>query len=239
MSFGGGSRKVANVLEQIKDFGTNIPAATDRDGIGAAQQRTGSGALLVNGAATSGGAYSAGFDGGRLITIYSGGNLSARTFTVTGTDKDGAAQTENFTGPNNSTVTGTKYFQTVSAWSVDGTIASDAECGFSSSLCVLFGWRGSVFKLSPTNSEVVKIACYGAPPTGFAQAMTLHLTVPATLTLTFADGTTPTDSRIYFPAGAEPTPTASGLDILTFLNDGHTVSSDAVWFGNFLQDFKP
>ena len=47
------------------------------------------------------------------VTLTSTGNISGVTFTVTGTDASGAAQTEDITGPNNNTVTGSKKFLTV------------------------------------------------------------------------------------------------------------------------------
>jgi len=55
-----------------------------------------------------------------LISISSASNNSSDTFTITGTDIDGNAQTETITGVNNNTVTGTKVFKTVTQ------IASDA-----------------------------------------------------------------------------------------------------------------
>lgn len=233
----GGSSQ--NVPDPIHSFGSSTPAATDRDGICAAQQRTGAGNLTLNGAGVSGGSYSCGFDGGRLITVYSAGNLSARTFTITGTDKDGVSQNETITGPNATTATGTKYFQTVTQVAVDDTIGSDAEVGFAASLVVLNTSRGSVFKLAPTSGESVKIAIYGSTSTELSHGVSLKLDCPASLTLTWADGTTPTDTRIYFPGGTEPTPTASGTDWFTFVNDGTTASGDAVWYGFIAgQDLK-
>ena len=99
----------------VKNFGTNVPVVTDRDGIAQAQQRTGAGNLTLNGVGVADGVYLAGFDGGRHVTLYSAGNLSAITFTVTGTDKDGAAQTEDITGPNITTVIGTKFFKSLTS----------------------------------------------------------------------------------------------------------------------------
>lgn len=63
-----------------------------------------------------------------LITIL--GNAatdhSAKTFTVTGTDADGIAQSEDLAGPNGvATVTTTKYFKTVTAVTVSATTGAD------------------------------------------------------------------------------------------------------------------
>ncbi len=221
------------------DVGTNIPATTDRDGIALAQVRTGAGVLVLAGAGVSGGVYSAGFDGGRKVTVYSGGNLSALTFTIAGTDKDGATLSENITGPNNTTVTTTGYFQTVTSVSVGATIGTNVEIGFAASLLVLNMNRGNYFKVAPANSEVVKLALYGEVASGYTSKAKLVLVNPASITLTFADGTTPSDTRIYFPGGTEPTPTASGTDIYEFTYDGTAASGDHVWFATVSQDFKP
>ncbi len=218
---------------KIKDFGTNVPSATDRDGLSLAQQRVGAGVLLLNGTAISGGTFTCPFSGGRLVTIYSAGDLSARTFTVTGTDKDGVAITNDIAGPNNTTTTGTKYFHTISSISSNGTVGSNVEAGFSSSLVQLHLSEGDMFKLDPTNAETVAITIDGAGPVA-AYGMpecSLKIDVPASLTLTWADGTTPTDTRIYFAGGTEPTLTASGIDWFEFVHDGTTASGDTVWYG--------
>lgn len=224
---------------KVYSFGANIPAATDRDGVSAAQQLGGAGNLLINGAAAVAGAYSAGFDGGRKITVYSLGNLSTLTFTVTGTDKDGAAQTEAITGPNATTVTGTKYFQGVTQIAVNGAVGTNVEVGFAASLVCLFLSRGNVFQLAPANSETILIAPYGATGSGFADRISLSITSPATLTTTWANGTDPTDCRVYFPGGTEPTLTASGTDWLDLVADGTTATGDTVWYAvNSAQDLK-
>lgn len=227
--------------QRVHDFGDDIPAATDRDGICQAQQTGGAGALTLNGAGVSGGLYSAGFDGGRKITVYSAGNLSARTFTVTGTDWTGAAQSEEITGPNATTATGTKYFQTVTGVSVDGAVGTDVEVGFAASLVVCNLARGKQFRLDPTNNETVLIALYGAAGEGLRDMVGLRIEVPASLTAAWANGTTvPADQRVYFAGGTEPTLTASGVDHFLFIADGWQVSGDTVWYcAAQAQDLKP
>lgn len=101
--------------------------ALDRDGICAAQQRVGAGALTINGALAASGVAT--LDTQRIVGIYSAGNLSARVFTVTGTDENGIPISETITGPNATTVSGVLNFKTVTAVSVDATIATDAEVG--------------------------------------------------------------------------------------------------------------
>lgn len=99
----------------------------DRDGIAAAQTLVGAGNLTIDGALASGGV--AALDKARRITLYSTGNLSGVTFTATGTDRYGRALTEAITGPNNSTVTSTKNFKTVTQVAASGAVGTNVECG--------------------------------------------------------------------------------------------------------------
>ncbi len=216
--------------EPIKDFGANIPAATDRDGLAQAQTLGAAGNLTLNGAGISGGLYTNPFYGGRLVTIYSAGNLSAITFTVTGTDHAGTAQTENITGPNNGTATGTKYFNTVTSIAANAAVASNVEAGFAASLIALKCDKEKIYKVNPANSETVLIAVYGEA-SGLGESCSMWLSSPATLTLAWANGTAPSDRRIYFAGGTEPTPTASGIDWYEFVNVGETASGDVIFYG--------
>lgn len=102
------------------------PSATN---ICASQTPGGAGNLTINGTLASGGAVS--MSDGYLLTIVSAANLSARTFVVTGTDADGQTQTESIVGPNATTVTGTKYFKTVSQISIDAAAAGALTVGTS------------------------------------------------------------------------------------------------------------
>lgn len=59
------------------------------------------------------------------VTLTSGANLSAITLTVTGTDADGKTQTEAITGPNITTVNGSKYFLTVTSVTASSTLGAN------------------------------------------------------------------------------------------------------------------
>ena len=61
---------------------------------------------------------------GHLVTIASGSDISSKTLTVTGTDPEGRVQTEAITGPNATTVTGTKYFLAVTSVAASATIGA-------------------------------------------------------------------------------------------------------------------
>lgn len=103
------------------------PTALDRDGIGLAQQRVGAGALSIDGTLASGGVATLGAVS--TVTLYSAGNLSAVTFTITGTDHYGLAISESRAGPNAGTVTSSKSYKTVTAVSTSATIGTNVEIG--------------------------------------------------------------------------------------------------------------
>lgn len=109
--------------------------AVDRDGICAAQTTAGAGALTINGAlldlpATMQGDARVVLPGiARVVSIYSTGNLSGLTFTVTGTNLRGATITEDITGPNNTTVEGSTEFHSITGVSADGAVGTAAEVG--------------------------------------------------------------------------------------------------------------
>jgi len=65
------------------------------------------------------------------LSITSAANISAITFTVTGTDADGVTQTEAITGPNATTVESTSYFLTVTSITISATLgANTANVGW-------------------------------------------------------------------------------------------------------------
>ena len=67
------------------------PVDVDADGITVAETLGAAGNFTIGGALTSGGSVT--FDYPRQILQTAVGNESARTFTITGTDRDGVAQT--------------------------------------------------------------------------------------------------------------------------------------------------
>ena len=103
------------------------PIAVDTDGLSASAAVAGAGNLVLGGALASGGVYTA--DYARQITIVSNGADNGRTFTVTGTDANGDAQTEAITGPSTATVESAKYFKTVTSIAVDDACAGSISSG--------------------------------------------------------------------------------------------------------------
>ena len=93
----------------------NIETA-DPNGVVTAETPVNNVALTLDGAYTSGGVATFPFP--TAVTFTSTSNLSTVTFTVVGTDAGGVYQTEAIVGPNNTTVTGTKTFKTVTSIAV-------------------------------------------------------------------------------------------------------------------------
>ena len=114
--------------------------ALDADGISVAASVGNNAALTIGGALASGGAVS--LSHGRVVTILSAGDDSAKSFTVTGTDVDGDSQTESITGANAGTATGSKYFKTISGISAVGNPAGNVSAGVNGSAAdVIFAGR--------------------------------------------------------------------------------------------------
>lgn len=88
----------------------------------------------------------------RKVTVTSAANLAAITFTVTGTDADGVAQTEAITGPGATTVTGSKFFLTVTEVAISATLgANEADVGWADEFVTPtypINWRASEASVS-------------------------------------------------------------------------------------------
>ena len=106
---------------KAKRFTDGTAAATTT--IAAAQTLGGAGNMTLAGTATT----FAGTNMGQKITLVSSGNISAVTFTITGTDPTGASQSEDLTGPNASTVTSTKYYNTVTQIAASGAVGTNTS----------------------------------------------------------------------------------------------------------------
>lgn len=119
-------------------------SSLDDDANGIAEDQTTAGAdnLTLDGALVSSG--TATMAEAQKISIESTGALNGITFTVTGTDADGRSITEDITGPNNETVTGSKFFKTVTNIAVDGAVGTNVEVG-------VLKAQGGVTKTIPSN----------------------------------------------------------------------------------------
>ncbi len=119
-----------------KQFDIDLPDV-DPNGIAEDQTTGGAGNLVLNGALCDLGtagqfdiadSYSSGI-GGVRISLESAGNLSALTFTVTGSNQDGIVTTEAITGPNAGTVESTVYWSQITEIAVDGSVGTNVEVG--------------------------------------------------------------------------------------------------------------
>ena len=119
-----GAESIAKYLNQ----GT-LTTPPDNDGISVATTLSGAGNLTIGGVLTAAGAAT--FNDPRRISVTSAGNDVGRSFTITGTDANGATQSETVSGQNSATVLSTKSFKTVTSVSVDGATAANVSTGVS------------------------------------------------------------------------------------------------------------
>jgi hypothetical protein len=137
-------------------FITADTQALDADGISAAAAVGEDANLTIGGALASGGSCT--FDSGRVVTILSAGDDSGISFTVTGTDVNGDAQTESITGANAGTATGAKYFKTVTAIAAVGDPAGNVSAGINAA-------AGDVIFAGRCRMDGLSIVCSGTAGT--------------------------------------------------------------------------
>ena len=153
--------------------------ALDADGISSAASVSGAGNLTIGGALADGGSVT--LSSGRIVTILSAGDDSGITFTVTGTDVNGDAQTEVITGADTGTATGSSYFKTVTQIAASGAAAGNVSAGINNSAAdVIFA--GHINDGSPTGTNLMKVG------TVASATVTRDITVP--------------DEGVLFPNGA-------------------------------------
>lgn len=116
--------------------------AADAASVCTAEELSGGGeqAIPIDGTDASGGVAT--FTAARKITVTAAGADGDRTVTVTGTDVNGAAQTEEIGVTGSGLSTGTLYFRTVTAVTVDDDTVSTLSVGMSNdALDVIFAER--------------------------------------------------------------------------------------------------
>lgn len=116
-------KKRINQLRELKLLQVDLgaPAAIDDNGICESQNRSGAGALVINGALASGGVAT--LDVPRNVIADSGGADTA-VITVTGTDQYGQVIKENITLNGTTAVAGKKAFKTITAVASDATVTN-------------------------------------------------------------------------------------------------------------------
>jgi hypothetical protein len=128
------------------------------------------GALVVNGVAV--------FDQARQLAFVSTGSNVASTFTITGTDAFGAAQSEALVGGNNSTVVSTKNYKTVTSITSSAPSAGSLTVGTNNSPAI-------------TSSQWVRFDDYG--DAGVAIQINAVGTTNITVQQTLDDPNSPTN----------------------------------------------
>jgi hypothetical protein len=150
------------------------PVDVDADGIAASQTPSGAGDFTLDGALTSGGTYTSADGAARNVSFTSGSVETGDTYTITGTDADGNAQTEAVTGPNATTVYSTKYFLTVTQIATDGAATGAITIGvgedLSSKTVVLnrHASTGALLHFDVTGTINVTVQVGGFRPADFA-----------------------------------------------------------------------
>jgi hypothetical protein len=103
------------------------PIDVDDDGVVVAETLGAAGNFTIGGALASGGTVT--FDYPRQLIQTAVGNESARTFTITGTDEDGVAQTLAMAGVNATTAETAQYWSAVTQIASDDATANDVKFG--------------------------------------------------------------------------------------------------------------
>ena len=155
--------------------------ALDADGISVAAAVGNNAALVIGGALASGGAVT--LSHGRVVTILSAGDDSAKSFTVVGTDVNGDSQTESITGANAGTATGAAYFLTISSITAVGNPAGNVSAGVNASAAdVIFAGRSRLKGIYLTSTATAGTADFlNSSPVG-TSVMKLSSVASATAT---------------------------------------------------------
>jgi len=152
------------------------------------------------------------------ITLYSSGNNSGNTFTITGTDGNGDAQTEDVTGPNAGTVNSANKYLTVTSIVSDGAIVSDIQAGILGTGALtgtLFAGRTRIRGMTGTSkASAGNVVFKNTSITG-----TSLLTIPLTGAVGNIDPLIP-ENGVLFDAGAYINLTAADITGLTVFYDG-------------------
>jgi len=153
------------------------------------------------------------------ITLYSSANNAGNTFTITGTDGNGDAQTEDLTGPGAAaTVNSANKYLTVTSIVSDGAIATDIQAGILGTGALtgtVFAGRTRIRGLTGTSkASAGNVVFKNTSITG-----TSLFTVPLTGAVASIDPYVP-DNGVLFKAGAYINLTAADITGITVFYDG-------------------
>ena len=153
------------------------------------------------------------------ITLYSSADNSGNTFTITGTDGNGDAQTEDLTGPNAAaTVNSVNKYLTITSIVSDGAIVTDIQAGILGTGALtgtVFAGRTRIRGLTGTSkASAGNVVFKNTSITG-----TSLLTIPLTGAVSSMDPYVP-DNGVLFKAGAYINVPAASVTGITVYYDG-------------------
>ena len=153
------------------------------------------------------------------ITLYSSADNSGNTFTITGTDGNGDAQTEDLSGPGAAaTVNSANKYLTITSIVSDGAIATDIQAGILGTGTLtgqVFLGRTRIRGITGTSKAVAgSIVFKNTSITG-----TTLLTIPTTGAVDAIEPYIP-DNGVLFDAGAYITVPATSVTGVTVFYDG-------------------
>ena len=191
---------MANV-SAVKSKYFGVSAATDRNGICAAQTTGGAASLTLDGAGVTDGVATFGTNAVATVTIYAASSNTGVNFEITGTDITGAAQVVTIAGPGaGATVTTTENFLTVTAVAVDAAITGNAEVGWTriaTDVGCIFAGRTRIRGIQGLSGTTAgDVSFNNTSITG-----TTLLTIPTSTTADLIESYIP-DNAVLFDAGA-------------------------------------
>jgi hypothetical protein len=153
------------------------------------------------------------------ITLYSSADNSGNTFTITGTDGNGDAQTEDLSGPGAAaTVNSANKYLTITSIVSDGAIATDIQAGILGTgtlTGIVFAGRTRIRGITGTSkASAGSIVFKNTSITG-----TTLLTIPTTGAVDAIEPYIP-DNGVLFDAGAYITVPATSVTGVTVFYDG-------------------
>ena len=152
------------------------------------------------------------------ITLTSSADNSGITFDITGTDGNGAAQTETLTGPDTTTVSSANKYATVTSIVASGPITTQIQAGILGTGAltgIVFAGRTRIRGITGTSkASAGSIVFKNTSITG-----TSLLTIPLTGAVSSIDPYIP-DNGVLFDAGAYINLTAADVTGVTVYYDG-------------------
>jgi hypothetical protein len=187
--------------------------AADPNGISVSAQVANNAALVIGGALASGGSVT--LNSARTVSITSGSDDSGISFTVVGTDLDGASLTESITGGSSTLSAGTKYFKTITSITAVGDPAGTVIAGTTASAAdIIFGGRVRLKGYSIVSGGTAGIIQFvNGEPNGGGSALFKARTIGTDNTT--LDNTIP-DEGVVFDSGMYVVYTIATIDMMSF-----------------------